>query len=698
MKIIWRHFAPVRRSFSSDKRIRQSHCGDGRSEVGCFAGNMKVPSIALVFWCFAIVPMGFSETYQYRPAQTEMDETVTLGAECLHGVNERCFAAQVNPPFIQTNAAGWYIHQNLVGQMASTIRSLVPYYVNTNIEYNGIATIPMLTVTGLWAQLGIGDHTNQFTVAATDTYGDYPSWINLVHLQERYKVLEACEETAPNTAAVTSEYWYGHGTGTTMSAARSAAVSDYSPSANPVSFMQDSFNDFYSNRTYVSGGHYESGTGDGHDPGEWWYTYYVDLVNNTFVSGTNWYIACTNSWILGYGDYATNILMSGVDLVPNVSGEYKRFTPGIGENGYGYPAWGSTNGYYIYWNAGAGYHQIGPFAEPYFYISGGPAGTWSAGLGSGTPYAVYDTGTNSLTNLPGPDCSGLYELWSTSYNGFYAWTNGIGYRLYYDGSQWIIDDGSFNASEPYWVGGTPTHGGSYNPINHESQTTFSNVLVYSIGPLDPSGEYEWVDSNRWAGGGWYVDCAGGASHITTNLTTLAPAWEGSALIGDYPNHINTGTTMIYGVATTYIMTNWGSGPDDYWVVDYQTYTWETSTIFYSSRTRKAVGSFHAYTSTNVEHKVKAFYVFPTAPEYANSNIFYDQGLGLTQNVWSCIGGSNWSFASNNVVALGSDIETPPAEAPEPVVANESVARGFKVESQGQSIVDWNFLYCTNSWW
>jgi hypothetical protein len=52
------------------------------------------------------------------------------------------------------------------------LKALVPCYVDTNTVYEGTTNIAMLTVTGLWASLGIGDGTNKFTRE--------PAWTNPV--------------------------------------------------------------------------------------------------------------------------------------------------------------------------------------------------------------------------------------------------------------------------------------------------------------------------------------------------------------------------------------------------------------------------------------------------------------------------------------------------------------------------------------
>ena len=156
------------------------------------------------------------------------------------GVTERCLATQtstnptysVNPPsFVRSwysndyttngailytnvfaNAIGFRTDRAMLASLDTTIKALVPYYVDTNSVYDGTTNIVMLTVTGLWASLHIGDGTNKFTsepawvgtngVTNAATYGDYPSWIYVTDLQERYKVLNALKFTT-RSASVT---------------------------------------------------------------------------------------------------------------------------------------------------------------------------------------------------------------------------------------------------------------------------------------------------------------------------------------------------------------------------------------------------------------------------------------------------------------------------------------------------------------
>jgi len=158
--------------------------------------------ICLSTWLFATVAV-FAEYYPSRPTTDELDDIVEQGAECVLGVNERCWATQyrtnpveyyVTAPF--TNTTGLYLDQNTMGIMATNIRSLVQYYVDPDTVYNGATNMKMLAVTSLWVSLEIGNLTNQFTCTPATgtnaaTYGDCPWRIYVANLQERYEVLNA---------------------------------------------------------------------------------------------------------------------------------------------------------------------------------------------------------------------------------------------------------------------------------------------------------------------------------------------------------------------------------------------------------------------------------------------------------------------------------------------------------------------------
>jgi hypothetical protein len=118
---------------------------------------------------------------------------------------------------IYTNAAGYRTDKSKAIARAATIKSLVPFFCDTNTVYDGTTNIVMLTVTGLWSKLQIGDGTNQFTsvpcwtnhpgetneVIYPAVYGPPSERIYSQTLVEMYKVLNALSCTFPQ-----GEWWY----------------------------------------------------------------------------------------------------------------------------------------------------------------------------------------------------------------------------------------------------------------------------------------------------------------------------------------------------------------------------------------------------------------------------------------------------------------------------------------------------------
>jgi hypothetical protein len=76
-----------------------------------------------------------------------------------------------------TNTIGWHVDRDMMVSLDTTIKALIPYYVDINTVYDGTTNIVMLTVTGLWASLGIGDKTNQFTRTPCWTNPVSTNWI-----------------------------------------------------------------------------------------------------------------------------------------------------------------------------------------------------------------------------------------------------------------------------------------------------------------------------------------------------------------------------------------------------------------------------------------------------------------------------------------------------------------------------------------
>lgn len=73
---------------------------------------------------------------------------------------------------VVTNTIGWSIDRQLFLNLDTTIKGLVQHFIDSNTVSDGLSNMPLLTVTGLWASLGIGDGTNQFT--------RLPGWTNSI--------------------------------------------------------------------------------------------------------------------------------------------------------------------------------------------------------------------------------------------------------------------------------------------------------------------------------------------------------------------------------------------------------------------------------------------------------------------------------------------------------------------------------------
>jgi len=203
-----------------------------RSETGfsavLFSAISRAVILLLAVWIFAVGRLGFSESFDGRPAQAELETTVTKGMACARGVNERCYATQtttnptysVSPPDFAGTNGGWYLDNDLMTNLDLKAKALVPCYADDDTVYDGTPEIVMLTVTGLWAQLQIGDHVSEFTgtpAMGTNaaTYGDYPWRIYSESLEERYDVLNALIFIViPPTLELYSRSSYAHGSAT----------------------------------------------------------------------------------------------------------------------------------------------------------------------------------------------------------------------------------------------------------------------------------------------------------------------------------------------------------------------------------------------------------------------------------------------------------------------------------------------------
>ncbi len=173
----------------------------------------------------ALVGIALTGATIYVAASTRQRVTQRDIIEIVLGTYERCLGTQygtneagapvyyVNPPEFTrdwvttneagawatntvTNAIGWRVDRAMLVTCDEKIKECVEHCADPDSVHDGATNIVMLTVTGLWAELGIGDGTNKFTrepAIGTNaaTYGEYPWRIYKTDLEERYKVLEA---------------------------------------------------------------------------------------------------------------------------------------------------------------------------------------------------------------------------------------------------------------------------------------------------------------------------------------------------------------------------------------------------------------------------------------------------------------------------------------------------------------------------
>ena len=154
-----------------------------------------------------------------------------------------------------TNTISFYTDHSFMVSLDSTIKALVPYYCDTSSIYDGTTNISMLTVTGLFSSLQIGDHTNQFTaipcwtnnVGQTNcttnaaTFGPW-AWRNyVVAWQERYKVLNALKMTKQHQMAI----WKSKG---------NATWNYYYPGSFGLPQLKAQMESYYTNNAYTPTG------------------------------------------------------------------------------------------------------------------------------------------------------------------------------------------------------------------------------------------------------------------------------------------------------------------------------------------------------------------------------------------------------------------------------------------------------------
>lgn len=203
---------------------------------------------------------------------------------------------------IFTNVFGVRLDHDMLASLDNTIKALVPYYCDANTVYDGTTNIVMLTVTGLWASLGIGDHTNQFTavpawvgtngVANAATYGAFPWRIYKQNLEERYKVLNALQYRINDNTTKSIDGYGGFSgpnifSGTNWNHAKLLAEGDW-PSEHG-DYVVDDYRFVYG--LFAGGQIFGAGAGAG---------YGASIVNG--IMNVSWTISTTNvkNNIIGY--------------------------------------------------------------------------------------------------------------------------------------------------------------------------------------------------------------------------------------------------------------------------------------------------------------------------------------------------------------------------------------------------------------
>ncbi|MBU0714076.1 MAG: hypothetical protein KJ964_01800 [Verrucomicrobia bacterium] len=594
------------------------------------AGYLRV-TVAL--WIVALVAGGYAESYPTRPTASELDDIVEQGMECVSGMNERCQATQyqIDPvayrvaPF--TNTTGFYLDQNLMGAMATNIKSLVQYYVDTNIV--------MLTVPGLWARLEIGDHTDQFTCMPAigtnaATYGDCPWRIYVANLQERYEVLWKLKQTKGDSWYSGYQKWAGHGFGHTLNEAYADAVDSYDYISSGASSPDWGIRQ-HCKITFFSNSVFQGGSGGTTETGEDGVLQWYDVgYSGEGVPNKLWVRATTTQTVTVITNWTTNVIVTGA-LNPDITGTYVE-----GEVQNNARVWYQTNG------IGVLFGPMEPEFDPPPAVS----------------YLVYP----------------LTEPWGTK-------------RWYRAGDV----EGDYDVWDPDVATGTPT--AVFDMIMSTIVTNVQHPTPPCVGDYVGSG-------SSWSCGSWHCEATNGTYYITESTEyppESSPSWSHGSLEGEYAIIVGGET---YDNVTASMTTGGGTvGGDEYhkYPINYP-HNWidgdETNTIFYECWLTKIVATNDLQSITNIEHRVK-YWFKPIPPTYGTSNIFNNEGIGLTVNTWNNEGEGSFTYATNSpVFTWDGVVEDAPDNCGEPTVPGQSLCSGFFIDSKS-AILDWDFQHCTD---
>jgi len=688
-------------------------------------------------------------------------------AELILGECERCIATQsstnnysVDPPtnFVRywvdsdgaggyvtnavTNSIGWQVDQSILVSLDPKIKETVVWYEDTNTLYEGSTGVYALTITGLWASLGIGDRTSQFTsvpcwtnpvqtnwhvcytsywptngatfpttnnytsaynqvvnygaswtatggvvwasltnwpndvVITTNaaTYGDYPWQIYTEDLGERYKVIWSLQKSWHSAKYPKYITWQGVGHGSnSWDEARADAEANYAAFDTNFTPMVDV------PKAYCKGAHWSNYVAQGggsatnfpgkSTPLEWydWTEHHHDFVRTDLIAvltnndGKIWTTNGTNRFIVGTDPRVINCVKdrnTGYVWAKAIEGPtYNWSNAFIACEGHN----GAAGYYFTNWHL--------PSVAELQSING-----------------TLEYQTPGIFNIV---WAMAYPWSSDEYDEDEAWRclppgTAVEFKSA-NGNVWAMCDGVG------WPGGGDPD---------------TNAVP---GP-DCSGQYEFADP-LWVRNDaeWFFvyDDEEETWYITQNLSTYIPSWSkiGSTnVVGWYPVINNEyGQVGIYGQVTSYYYDVYNDWDEDHHDAVMRTNSFGTNHLFYQCWLIKRTVDYDSWLTTNIEHKV-SYWAWSSEGTYADYNLYDDQGLGLTEDVYNMIEEGDWTSNTNWPFTFGGDLATPPVDFADFDATeaggtnfNKSACIGYMLGPPFAS-AEWKFQYCTNRYW
>lgn len=427
-----------------------------------------------------------------------------------------------------TNAIGMTIDQQLLVNTDPKIRASILKYVDTNSVFDGMTNVEMLTVAGVWGDLGVGDSASLFTRTPSingnpATYGELSGQIYTDNLSERYKTIWMQVKTKPVATITWKRVRQGHGCGMDHPEAVGAAESDYHlVDEGPLpswEIRESAKAAFWSNYVYwvPDGGGGGSapgeGGGSGGTSGAYLVTDYVtNYVTNLVVTGAIDPIGAVGTYVEGvpYGGndrtwYGPGVIYSDVggifnriyydgvdcwDRFPSIEGEYSPY-PSVPDV--------STGTAYV------AFSLVPDSVTETNHWEGG--GNTNAGGGGEGSYVTYSNPTEAGTNPIGTVYI-FYECWITKVvctNDSFCTTN-IGHKAEYWVNPSIINLGNTNIYSDEGISGFTE--GSYHSagVNAGWLTTSNSPVPWRVSTImtPPEDAPEPTEPNTTAASGFQL--------------------------------------------------------------------------------------------------------------------------------------------------------------------------------------------------